>query len=117
MPTTYQKIFLTGSANGSPINITATSSASPTAIHTAHASNIDELWLKVFNTSTETRQVTICIGGTASHQQLTTTIPGNYIGEVPILMGHPVSGGIAISAFASASGVSLIGFVNRIVVV
>lgn len=118
MTTTYQKIFLSGSTSGKPINITATTSASTTTLHTAHASNTDEVWLKAFNTSATTQQLTLCLGGTASHEQLTIAIPGNFIGEVPVLMGQPFTGSVVISAYASTTSVvSVYGFVNRIVVV
>lgn len=118
MTTTYQKIFLSASTSGKPINITATTSGSPTTLHTAHASNIDELWLKVFNTGLTTQQLTLCLGGTAAHEQLTVSIPGNFIGEVPVLMGQPFSQGVVVSAFASTTSVlSVMGFVNRIVVI
>jgi len=110
-----QKVILSGSIQGQPIDISATGSTG-TTIHTTGISNtiIDEIWLYATNIDTVTRNLTIEYGS------------GNIILAIParsglslVLTGLVLQGdgssGVTVAAFASAaSQISIIGYVNRI---
>lgn len=113
--TTITKIPLSGSTNGRPIR--TTNNVSPgTIIHTAHATDLDEVWLWAVNASTAvTRKMTVLFGGTTS--------PDDYIemwfppeaGEVLVVPGIPVTGSVLVRAFADPTdSVVLSGHVYRI---
>jgi len=111
---TFSKQLLSGSTNGRPVKVVATASAG-TTIHTAHASDIDEVWLWAMNTDTADRKLTIEFGGTTSPDDLIeVTIPAEA-GLVAVIPGLPLSGGLLVRAFAAAANVvTLAGYVNRI---
>lgn len=120
MPTgkpTYQRWLLSGSTNGLPINIIGTTSASPTLLHTAHATDYDEVWLFAANYSSVDAFINLMLGGSSAHQILEVPIPAKR-GLIPILSGQGTfTGGSVISAYTPSSGniISITGYVNRIV--
>lgn len=109
----YTKEFLSGGANGIPIKVAATATPG-TAIHTAHATAKDEMWLWVYNSDTVDRQVTIEFGG--------VTAPDNLIGmSIPakdtllVVAGVPLSNSLLVKAFGAVANVLVVhGYVNRI---
>lgn len=111
---TITKEFLSGSTNGRQIKVVATATAG-TAIHTAHATSKDEVWLWAVNSDTSAVKLTIEFGGVSAPDDLIEiTIPaeGGYTLVVP---GICLSGGLAVKAFAASANVVMIaGFVNRI---
>jgi hypothetical protein len=115
MKPTYQIKPLSAASTYLPINLTSVSSSSPNVIHTASATDFDELWLEAYNYSVEDTLLTLCLGGTAAYQLLSQVIPAGR-GLIPILRGNKVSSGIVISAFtSSANKISLTGYVHRII--
>jgi hypothetical protein len=112
---TYQIIPLSGPGNFNPLNITSISSSSPNAVHTASSTDFDELWLECYNYSTSDVILTLCIGGTASHQRINQVIPFGR-GLVPLIKGSKLSSSTTVQAFASvANAVSILGYAHRIV--
>jgi len=112
---TYQTVILSGSTNYLSVNITGVATGSANVIHTAHATNTDELWLDAYNYTTTDTFMTLMIGGSAAHQLLVVPVPAQR-GMIPLLKGQRFTGSVVISAFASAANrVALIGQVNRIV--
>lgn len=110
---TITKIFLSGSTNGRPVKVVATATAG-TTIHTAHATDKDEVSLYATNTSGSDVVLTIEFGGVTSPDDLIKiTVPANDI--VLAVPGIPVSGGLLVRAWAgTANVINIAGYVNRI---
>ena len=111
MPTFSQQV-LSGSTDGDPIKVAATSIGSGTAIHTAPASTttIDKVRLYVTNTDTVARNVTIGWGGSTDPDHLIVdgfSVPPN---TPPILLvdNLPIRNSNAIVASGAAANVLLI---------
>lgn len=112
---TYQIHSPSGSSNFLPINIAATTSASPTVIHTSDTVNYDELWLSAYCYGANDTVLYLMLGGNNPHQIISLVIPSQR-GIVSVLNGQTFTGGVIISAYASeTNSISLIGRVNRIV--
>jgi hypothetical protein len=111
---TFTKELLTGSTNGRQIKVAATATPG-TLIHTAHASNKDEIWLWASNTAGSQVKLTIEWGGTTDPDDLIEVgIPGES-GRVRILEGEVLTGGVVVRAYAATGNVVTIGgYVNRI---
>lgn len=115
MRSNYQVISPSGTSNFLPINISSVSNSSPNVIHTAHATNFDELWLNAFNYSNEDAILYVMLGGSSAHQILSMVIPSG-IGLVPVIAGHTFTGSVAISGYASVTNsISVLGRINRII--
>ena len=112
--TTFTKMILSGSSNGRPILLAATATPG-TLLHTAHATNADEIWLYASNTSTTLAKLTVEFGGTLNpNDTIEVGIPAES-GLVLVMPGVPVTGSVVVRAFAdAASVVNIVGFVNRI---
>lgn len=112
---TYTKFKLSGSTDGRGVNVVATASTG-TTVHTAtnSANFMDEVWLWAVNHGSATVDLTIEAGGTTSGDRIEVGIPPQQ-GLVAVMPGFVFSGGVAITAFASAaSGITLFGFVNQL---
>lgn len=109
----YTKEVLSGSTDGKPILVTA-SSTPGTTIHDAHASATDEVWLWACNTSASDVKLTIENGGTTAGFLCEVTIPAES-GYIPIFEGLIATNSTNIDAFAgTGSVINIAGFVNRI---
>ncbi len=111
---TFTKVVLSGSTDGRPIKVVATSTAG-TTIHTAHAASIDEIYLYACNTSTASILLTLEWGGVTSPDDLIEfSIPAES-GLFCVAPGIVLTGGLLVRAFAaSANLITISGFVNRI---
>jgi hypothetical protein len=118
--TTFIREDLSAGVNGAYINLT-TSGTPGNLIHTATntAGEKDEVYLwGVNNTQTEAA-VAIEWGGTDNvTDRMSVGIPASS-GELLLIAGRTLSGGLAVRAFsdlasATVSGVNIGGFVNRI---
>ena len=108
------KELLSGSTNGRQIKVVAPATAG-TTIHTAHATDLDELWLWAVNTDTTARKLTIELGGTTSPDDLIEITLPNESGLTLICPGLILTGSVVVRAFAStANVVNVVGYVNRI---
>lgn len=113
-------IPLSGSTQGKPIKVVATSTAG-TTIHTTgiSATIVDRIYLFAFNSDTVDRLLTIEFGGvTAPDQNIVLTMPFKS-GLVLVVDGLPLLGnatvGLTVGAFAAAANVVTIsGYVLRI---
>lgn len=116
MPT-FSKQLLSGSSNGQPILVAATSGTG-TTIHTAVSgtSAIDEVWLYAHNTSSSPVLLTVQWGGTTSPNNLIeVTVGVEGTGAVLVAPGWLLNNGLVVRAFAgTANVVNVIGYVNRI---
>ena len=115
MPT-FSKELLSGSTNGRPIVVSATSSPG-TTIHTASSVSgvIDEVWLYATNTTANTVALTVEFGGTDAGDKIVVGLPP--VGSPQLLLvspGLPLSGGVVVRAFGNVAGVTVVGYVNRV---
>ncbi len=109
-----EKRVLSGSTNGRPIKVAATATTG-TTIHTAHATNLDEVWLWAVNTDTAARKLTIELGGTTSPDDLIEVTVAAESGLTLIVPGLVLTDSLVVRAFAAtANVVNIVGFVNRI---
>lgn len=118
---TYTKRILSGSTDGNPIKLAATSTPG-TNIHTGptSATEIDEVWLWATNSHTAAVTVTIEWGGTTDPDNLivdAVTIEANQSVQL-LIPGFVMQGATTaktIAGFASVTNVVLItGYVNEI---
>lgn len=117
---TYVKTLLSSSSTGAPTTVVATASTG-TTIHTTgtSASVIDEVWLYANNTSTSPVLLTVQFGGTGAVQHAKPITLAPQSGDVLIVAGLPLTGdgttGSTVAAFAAtASVITISGYVNRI---
>lgn len=115
----FDKLVLSGSTDGRPILVAATSSPG-TTIHTGSTTTttFDEVWIYAMNTDTTARKLTVQFGGTTSpNDEIEVTIQPEA-GLVTIVPGFPIRGNataLVVRAFAATANVITIhGFVNRI---
>lgn len=115
---TVVKRKLSGSTDGMPIKVVATSTAG-TTIHQAVAGTtpgtFDEVWLYAYNGHTTAVTLTIEYGGaTVPDQNIVQTLPAKS-GLTLIVPGLILQNGLYVKAFASSANVITIsGFVNSI---
>lgn len=113
---TYSKQLLSGSTNGQPILIAATSTPG-TLIHTAVSgtTSFDEIWLYAQNTDTTARKLTIQYGGTTSPNNLFELTVDPESGLTIVIPGLILNNSLIVRAFAATTNViTLSGYVNRI---
>ncbi len=110
----YSREILSGSTNGRPIPVVATTTPG-TTIHTEGAGTTDVIYLWAINTDTTDRKLTLEWGGqTAPGDLIEVTVPAED-GLHLVVPGLPLGGGLVVTAFAaSASVVNIVGYVNRI---
>jgi hypothetical protein len=119
MATTFSKLTLSGSTDGRPIKVGATSSPG-TLIHTASstATTYDEIWIYAMNTSSTAVALDIQWGGTTSPDDDIELTVQPESGLVTVVPGFPIKGNatpLIVRAFAATTNVITIhGFVNRI---
>ena len=107
--------------DGLGILVVATATAG-TAIHTASstATTIDELWLYAYNNHSSSVLLTVEFGGVTSPKDVIKSTLATQAGLVLICAGLVIQGNATakvVRAFAAtASQVSLFGYVNRITV-
>lgn len=114
---TYSRVILSGSTNGKPIPVAATSSPG-TTIHTAitGTGGSDEIYLWVSNIDSASHSLTLQWGGTTDAEMLTKTcsIPANSP-PIPIAPGISLQNSLIVKAFADTTNVlNISGQVNRI---
>ena len=114
MATTITKLKLSGSTDGQGVKVAATGSPG-TTIHTAHATDLDEVWLWCVNSSSSSVKLTVQFGGTTDpDDSIECTIAGES-GLFLIVPGLVLTGSKVVRAFAGAAGVLVVhGFVNRV---
>ena len=111
---TYSKLKLSGSTDGKGIKVVQTATAG-TTIHTAHATDWDEIWIYAVNSSSSAVKLTLEWGeATAPDGNIEVTIPAEN-GLVLVVPGLLLTNSLVVKAFADTANVILIhGFVNRI---
>ncbi len=108
------KLKLSGSTDGRMIKVVATATAG-TAIHTAHASNLDEIFLYAVNSDTTSRKLTIEYGGVAAPDDLIELTIAPEDGLVLVVAGLLLTNSLLVKAFAASANVVMVGgYVNRI---
>lgn len=108
----FAPIVLSGSTDGRPIAVAATTSPG-TTIHTAQTSTTlwDEIELKASNIDVVDRELTLEVGGTTTPDQQKLIIPAKSI--VP-LGTYLLRNSLVLKAFAAATNViNIAGIVNR----
>lgn len=111
---TYSKQKLSGSTDGRGVKVVATASAG-TTIHTAHATNLDEIWLYAYNSHSASVVLTIQYGGTSTpDDDIKVTIPSQQ-GLILVVPGLILTNSLVVKAYAGTANVIILtGFVNRI---
>lgn len=119
MPT-YTKVLLSGSTNGKPILVTATSSTG-TTIHATgtSSSTIDEIHLFAYNSDTSAITLTIQYGGTTSpDNDVKLSIPATsgltYVIPGLCLTGTGAAANTVYAYAGTGSKITISGYVNRI---
>ena len=118
MSSSATKRKLTGSTDGKPIKVVATTTLG-TTIHTAvagtTAGTFDEIWLWAYNGHTGTVVLTIEWGGaTVPDQNIVMTLASKS-GLQMVVPGFILQNGMVVTAFAGTGNViTLNGFVNAI---
>lgn len=114
----YTAVVLSGSTNGKPIKIAATTSAG-TLIHatTTTSTTLDEVYLYVYNENSVSVNMYLQWGGTTADETSTFSIPpqsGRYLLVAGERLGNSGSA-LEIRAYASvANKLYVTGNVNRI---
>jgi hypothetical protein len=112
------KKILTGSTDGLPITVSATTTDTTTihAITTATA-NIDEVWLYAYNSSSLTVTLTVVAGGATASGFFTQDIPGRD-GFIQVMGGMTFQGNATSRTIVCGASTSMVvqlyGWVNRI---
>ena len=111
---TFSKQLLSGSTSGKQIKVAATATAG-TTIHTAHATDLDEIWIYAVNSSASSVKLTIEYGeATAPDGNIEVTVLPEA-GFVTIVPGLILTGSLVVKAFAGTANVIMLsGYVNRI---
>jgi len=109
---------LSGSTDGKPIKVAATSTPG-TTIHTAVAGStpgtFDEIWLFAYNSDNDDVQLTIEFGGTTAPDQNIVVVLASKSGLQLIVPGLILQNEAVVKAFAATANVITIsGFVNSI---
>lgn len=116
---TITKLELSGSTDGRPIKVAATSSPG-TAVHTATSATgsglYDEVWLWAVSSDTSLRLLTVQFGGTtAPDDSISCNIPIAGADAVLIIPGLILQNSLLVKAFAAVTNViTVFGHVNRI---
>ncbi len=110
----FTKVKLSGSTDGKQVKVAATATAG-TTIHTAHATDLDEIWLWAVNSSASPVKLTIEWGeATAPDGNVEVTIPAEA-GYLLVVPGMILTNSLVVKAFAASANVVCInGFANRI---
>ena len=111
---TFSKQLLSGSTSGKQIKVAATATAG-TTIHTAHATDLDEIWIYAVNSYASSVKLTIEYGeATAPDGNIEVTVLPEA-GLVTIVPGLILTGSLVVKAFAGTANVIMLsGYVNRI---
>ena len=109
-------VHLSGSTSGKHISVTGNATGAAVTLHTAvaGATDFDEVWLYACNTSAGAITLTVEWGGTTVKvDNKIMSIPGQS-GDVCVVAGLRMNGGLLIEAFASvANEIQISGTVNR----
>lgn len=108
-------MILSASTNGKRILVAATATPG-TTIHTATNTSGELDWVTLYahNDHTSILTLTVEFGGTTSPDDVVRETLLSQAGDVLIIAGLPLRGGLVIKAFASvANKVTLSGFIER----
>jgi len=116
---TYSKVLLSGSSQGQPILVAATSSPG-TNIHTTGTSSsiTDCVTLYAHNTDTTARKLTVEFGGTGTANTIEVTVPAEsglmlVVPQLPLTGTGSASKSVACFC-ATTNVVAICGYVDRI---
>ncbi len=111
----YTKLKLSGSTDGKGVLVSGSASGEAVTLHTAHASDLDEIWLYAVNSQAANVKLTIEWGqADAPDGNIEVTIPGES-GLYLVVPGLLLTNSLVVKAFAGTANVVIIhGFVNRI---
>ncbi|OFW37662.1 MAG: hypothetical protein A3J29_06205 [Acidobacteria bacterium RIFCSPLOWO2_12_FULL_67_14b] len=107
------KIKLSGSTDGMNILIVATATLG-TTIHTAHATDLDEIYLNACIPGATSREVTIEWGEATSTKVTKVTIPA-AAGWFPVVEGKLLTNSLVVTVFCAAAANEVVfdGYVLR----
>lgn len=110
----FSKLKFSASTSGRGIKIAQTATPGD-LLHASHATDLDELWAWVVNSSATPVKITFEYGGVASpDDHIEVTIPAES-GLLLVVPGLLLTGGLNLRAFAATTNVLIVyGYVNRI---
>ena len=111
---TFSKQLLSGSTDGKGVLVVETATAG-TTIHTAHATDLDEIWLYAVNAHSADIKLTLEWGeATEPNGNIEFTVP-TEAGLYLVVPGLLLTNSLVLKAFAAtANEIVLHGYVNRI---
>ncbi len=110
-----ERLLLSGSTDGRGIKITAITNGTAQTIHTAHATDIDEIYLEVFNSDNIPQRISILLGGTTEPDDLMEIYLRPSSGWENIVNGQALTNSLIVKAYAAeASKVTIQGRVFRL---
>ena len=104
---TYTINTLSASTDGQPIEITGITLGAANTVHTAGASNLDEVYIFATNTTASPITVTTLFGGVAATDAIVNTINANS--SKMIVQGAPLQNSKVAKVYASAVGINVYG--------
>lgn len=108
------KLKLSGSTDGKGIKVAATATAG-TTLHTAHATNLDEVYVYLVNTSAAPVKATIEWGETTAPDGNIEQTIAPEDGLVLVIPGLLLTNSLVVRCFASVADVLVAhGYVHRI---
>ena len=111
---TVEPLLLSGSTSGKAIKIAATASPGD-LIHTAHATKLDKIFLSVYNSHTSSVVLTLQWGGTATPDDDIKETINFKSGEILVVAGRYLTGGLLVRAYVSVTNVlTIFGEVERV---
>ncbi len=106
------KQLLSGSTDGRPVQVVQVATAGD-LIHTAHATDKDEIWLYAVNRDSSIQKITIEFGGVVTGDLITKSLDPDE--PTLLVAGQPLTNSLVVRAFAALTNVcSVWGYVNRI---
>lgn len=107
------KLKLSGSTDGKNIKVVATATAG-TLLHTAHATDLDEIYLEARVIAGTDRLLTIEYGGVTSPDDLIEQTIVSDAGWTPVVQGHLLTNSLVVRAFGGAANeICIQGYVIR----
>ncbi len=113
MTQTFSRVKLSGSTDGKHIQVAATATPG-TTIHTAHATDLDEIHIFATNNSASTVVLTIEFGGVTTADRVVISMTAQQ-GHIRVIAGAMLTNAMVVKAYADTTAVvNISGYVNRI---
>ncbi len=110
-----ERRFLSGATTGLGIKVTATTNGTAQTIHTAHATDTDEVYLEAYNSDNRPQRIVILFGGTTEPDNMVSLYLPPESGWENLINGQGLTNSLIVKAYAAeASKVVLQGRIFRL---